>query len=168
MFSFLFRRGDAFQQRRKQQDVWKCMRRLVDMSSPNMPHAEGQSRSDNRCNRCLPVLIVPFVDEESGFQDAIFAVTSDCSDEGASLLSTHRVTTPEVICAFWDDGPIFLRGDVRQVRPFGAGFWQSGVRFSEVLPSGQLQMLYSLAAQLVPGEPDDDSVAVELAAATTR
>ena len=154
MFSFLRRNQDAFQQRRKQQDVWKCVRRLVDASAPNLMHAAEQTRSDNRQNRCLPAMLVPFVDEEPQIHEHFFALTRDFSDEGVSLLATHEVMTPHVICVFWDDGPIFILGEVRQVRPFGAGFWQVGVHLEAVVPNGQLQMLYPYAAQLVPGEAE--------------
>ena len=163
MFSFLRGKKDSFQKRRAQQDVWKCVRRIVDASSPNLCHANEQIRSDNRQNRCLPALVVPLAEEEPSVNEAIFALTRDFSDEGVSLLSSGELSTPHVICGFWDDGPLYFLGEVRHVRSFGAGFHEVGVHLCEVIPNGQFPQLQSLAAQLVPAESEDSSAPVELA-----
>jgi hypothetical protein len=153
MFSFLGFRRDAFEQRRKQQEVWKFVRRIVDQSAPNLPSLAGETRSDARSNRCLPALLVPCREDEARepcWGEPNFVVTKDFSDEGVSLLSPRNMEGSRVMLAFWHDDPTFLLGDVRSKVPFGGGFWQLGVRLCEILPPGEVEELLPLAQRLRP------------------
>ncbi len=151
MFSFFNRNGqkDAFQQRRKQQEVWKCVRRILDSSAPHAP-LEGEARAENRYNRCIPALLIPWEDEWLSLNEPIFGVTKDFSDNGVLFLSNHEFTAGPVLCGFWPDDAVFLLGEVRRTSPFGGGFWQSGVSLLELVCSSQVPGLIPLAEQLLP------------------
>ena len=150
MFSFLRRRWDAFQQRRKQQEVWKCLRRILDSRTVSGLRREGDERNDKRSALCLPALVLPCLDGEPTRDEPMYAVTKDLSDDGVAILACRELRDAQVIGAIWADGPIFFLGEVRQCWPFGGGFWQIGVRLSEIIPAGEVGALRSWAERLNP------------------
>lgn len=156
MFSFLESKNqDAFEQRRRQQEVWKCIRRVVDTTTDRGTAPESESRAEHRHHRCLPALLLPWRDERPTMEKPVYAITKDFSDNGVSLLSPRRFAAPQVICCLWVDGPVFLLGEIRRVDAFGGGFWDVGVQLLEVINANDMEPIMPLAAKLVPTKTTD-------------
>ena len=153
MFSFFTKRDremDAFQLRRKQTEVWKLVRRIIDVSAPNMPPTAGENRSQTRYNRAIPMLLVPWENGELLVGESVYTLSKDYSDNGVCLLPHRPFMALNVVCGFWIDGPVFLMGEVRSRAPIGGGFWQLGVQLTQVIPPGDVEALIPLAEDLAP------------------
>jgi hypothetical protein len=151
MFSFFKRNGDkdTFQQRRKQQEVWKCVRRILDGTAGHESIA-GEARAESRYNRCIPALLIPWEDERLSLNEPVYGITKDFSDNGVLFVSNYEFNAGPVLCGFWPDDPVFLLGEVRRTNPFGGGFWQTGVLLLEIVCTSQVPGLIPLAEQLLP------------------
>ncbi len=148
MFGFN-KSDDIFDQRRKRQELWVQIRRIVDTNTPNWRESDDSPRGENRYNRTVPLVVVPLDNDEPCMDNALFAVTKDLSDNGASVLVGREHDLGRVLCGFWVDGPLFLLGEVRRTSPFGGGFWQVGVELFEVVHVDE-PALIQVAEQLVP------------------
>ena len=135
-----------FQQRKKLMEVWRSIRRLIDKYAPNQTVMGG--RKLPRCSRCVPALLASWDNKTTG--EPAWGVTKDFSDNGLSIVLTQPFEAKKIVCALWTGSPVFLSGEVRQVQPFGGGFWIAGVEFTELLSCGQVPKLAPLAEKLVP------------------
>ena len=143
----------SFDTRKRLGEVRGFLRHLVDLSSPNLPPLEGDSRSQPRSNRALPVLLAPWEHAQPVVDESTYALTKDISDRGLSLVLGQPFKSLEVVVGLWLDSPRFVLGDVRQNVPIGGGFWQIGVELTELLEAvdhPQIQTLVPLATRLVP------------------
>lgn len=131
----LFFKGnhDAFEKRKKQQEVWKCVRRIIDTSAPNFTSLGTDQRAASRSNRCVPAVLSRCECDGKIVDEPLFAVTKDFSDNGIGFVLQRPLNAEAVICGFWLDGPIFFAGMQRQEIPFGEGFWLTGVQLTEVI-----------------------------------
>jgi PilZ domain len=149
MLSVVSRYLDPFKQRRKQQEIWNCLRRMMDEKSALNLYANSL-RNYSRTPICRPVLLQPYTESKDADIDAIFAITRDLSDEGISIITRQPLECPEIVCAFWQDGPIFMLGDIRFCHSLGGGFWIVGLRFTDLVPIAQFPNLRTFACQLAP------------------
>jgi hypothetical protein len=149
MFSVVRRYLDPFKQRRKQQEIWNCLRRIMDEKTVQ-DLCTNSLRNYTRTPLCRSILLQPFTESSDADTDAIFAVTRDLSDEGIAIIARQPLDCPVIVCAFWQDGPIFLSGDIRFCHALGGGFWIVGVRFTDLVPIAHLPNLRALACQLRP------------------
>ncbi len=131
----LFFKGkqDVFEKRKKQQEVWKCIRRIIDTNTPNLAILGTEQRAESRSNRCVPAVIGRWGGDGQIVGEPLFAVTRDFSDNGIGFVLQRPLNAEEVICGFWVDGPLFFAGTARQSVPFGEGFWLTGVQLSEMV-----------------------------------
>jgi hypothetical protein len=143
----------SFRKRGQQADIHKVVRRLIDTSTPNFPPSTGNVRWENRSNRSLPVLLVPYDGAEVGDETA-HAITKDLSSQGLALVLPHPLRAERVVVGFWSgENTHFVSGFVRQNVPLGGGFWQLGVELTELLPlaeHAELRRLLPQAARLDP------------------
>lgn len=142
----------SFGKRGKLRELRGLLRRLVDLTSPNMPPLEGESRSEGRSNRALPVLLVPWEQGEAVVQESIYTVTKDFSERGLSLILPQPIRADRLVVGIWLESPRFVLGEVRQKTPIGGGFWQLGVELTDLLEPAQhpqTASLVPLVAQLV-------------------
>lgn len=141
---------DSFSRRKKLVDVWNFLERLVNETTPNLAPSAGDSRSQIRHNRAIPTLVAPLSDGSYAADKAYFAITKDVSDVGISLIVPSPLSTPQMVCGFWLEGLHFLLGELQQNTSLGGGFWQAGVRFTEVIRTADVKQLLPLASQLQP------------------
>ena len=150
MFSLLRRRADPFNQRTKKQEVWKCLRRILDRNAAEQLLLGKEDRKEKRIPFSLPVLLQPCSPDQDIWCEPIFAVTKDLSDDGVAVISRQPLDQSTVICVIWADGPIFLSGDIRQCHHLGGGFWKIGMELSEIVSSLDFPLLRSLSERLSP------------------
>ena len=128
----------------KQQQVWRVVTRLVDGKTPNRVPEVLNNREFERYSRSLPVVCFPLVDNKINGADVFNGVTRDFSDGGTSIIADLKHTESsnlegqQVICGFWDDGPILLDGRVRRQQEFGGDLTEIGVEFFNVVNSASL------------------------------
>lgn len=149
-----------FNRDKKRIELGVYMRRVADLTSPNLAPLSGDYRTDGRCNRSMPVLIVPYLDAKLHLEEASFAVSKDICDHGLSLLTCQPYPLTTVILGLCLSGPhlghaqaesFFLLGDVRQCSEIGGGYWQIGIELTEVVKSGSVATaLTPIAKRLLP------------------
>ena len=143
----------SFDTRKRLNQVRTFVRHVVDVTSPNLPPLEGESRSENRSNRVLPALLAPWEDGGPSVDEISYALTEDLCDRGLSLVLHQPFKAVQVVVGLWLESPRFALGDVRQNVPLGGGFWQLGVELVDLLDPAEypdLQSLVPLAAYLRP------------------
>lgn len=150
MFSLLSRRVDPFNQRTKKQAVWKCLRRVLDRNSADQLLLGKEDRKEQRIPFSIPVLLQTGVADADAWSKPIFAVTKDMSDDGISIIAHQSIEPSQVICVIWEDGPVFLSGEMRQCQPLGGGFWKIGMELSEIVSSLDFPQLRALSEGLSP------------------
>lgn len=150
MFSLLRRHADPFNQRTKKQEVWKCLRRILDRNAAEQLLLGKEDRKEKRIPFSLPVLLQPCLADQHTWCEPIFAVTKDLSDDGVAVIARQSLDQSTVICVIWADGPIFLSGEIRQCQHLGGGFWKIGMELSEIVSSLDFPMLRSLSERLSP------------------
>jgi hypothetical protein len=138
----------SFGQKNKQVEVRDLLRRITDLSTPNLSPMEGEARSDNRYNRTFPVLLAPMIDGQIVVDEATSALTKDFSDRGIALvlhqpLHAETVLVGLVLTHERDDLETlqthYASGTVRQSVPLGGGFWQLGVELSALVDPERLE-----------------------------
>ncbi len=150
MFSLLRRRGDAFQQRQKKQEVWKCLRRVLDRNSITGLLPDDDVRSVKRFPYCSPVMLQLCSNDQPAPCEPVFAISKDLSDDGIALITNQPLEEVQVLCVLWQDGPHYILGDVRQCQYVGGGFWKVGVQLTEIVSSEDFPTLPALSEQLNP------------------
>ena len=150
MFSLLRRRVDPFNQRKKKQEVWKCLRRILDRNSAEQLLRGTEDRKEKRIPFSLPVLLQPCLEDQHTWCEPVFAITKDLSDDGVAVIARQSLDQSPVICVIWEDGPIYLSGEIRQCLHLGGGFWKIGMELSEIVSSMDFPLLYALSERLSP------------------
>jgi len=156
-----------FKERKKQVDLCNCLRRIVDTTCPNLPPPGGDSRSDDRHNRTLPVLLAPWEDGGPLVNESSMALTKDFSDLGLALVLHQPFRAEEVVIVFrlasdpqreLGSTLYFVLGTVRRNTSIGGGFWQLGIQLKELLNRGdwpQLEPLVPITSALLPSPADE-------------
>jgi hypothetical protein len=148
----------SFETRHKSTAVQSRIRRLLDLTIPNISHELRTERTEDRYNRLIPALLCAWERDQPVADSYAFVVTKDISSEGVGLVLSQPYRADEVLVAFClPDGvaeePWFFRGRAQSLRKVGAGFWTLGVQFIEYAGSGysgKFATLSSLVDQLRP------------------
>ncbi len=143
----------SFEKRKRLVEVGNLIRQVVDLTAPNLPPREGESRSENRSNRSLPALLAPWEDGQPMVDETGYALTKDCSDRGLALVLQQPFKAEQVVIGLWLESPRFCLAEVRQNVPLGGGFWQLGLELTEVVDPAdhpELEALLPLASRLTP------------------
>lgn len=152
-----------FKSRRKKNEVNAFMRRLVDRTTPAFRHEIEELRTEPRANRSLPVLIVPIIDEEPDTALTAFGVTKDLSSNGMAVLSQQPISSEAVIVGLWNDQCCeFMRATIRHQEAIEGGYWQMGLKLTEVVPRGDYINLSKLAVLADRITADDKPANFEL------
>lgn len=151
--NFNKKKRDGFAAREKQQQVWKRIRRLVDLSTPSLLHEQESQRNLTRYNRCVPIGCVPMNTEGLDTSSIFYGSTKDFSDNGVSFISPQLVECTEIICGFWLDDVLLLEGLVRRVQPFGGNLYEVGIEFTEVIDSTDIICLLRNELQILVPTP---------------
>ena len=123
--------------RKKTVDLTPYIRRLCDVTTPNLSVADN-NRSEDRFNRSLPVIICPWVDDAPVIEQLTVAITRDLSDQGVGLIRNEPLTAEEVVVGFWLEGdnmdePWYFRASVQSSQRIGGGYWLVGVLLEEFM-----------------------------------
>ena len=141
--------------RKKANDLSPYMRRLCDLTVPNLCNSIEQGRTENRYNRSLPVLLCAWKNGRPPAAQALFAITKDLSDRGLSVI-TQMPLEGEFIVAFAlpeteASEPWYFLGEACRSRAIGGGFWTTGIELSQFVTGTHrrdLAVLQPLAIQL--------------------
>jgi hypothetical protein len=146
-----------FQSRDKHLEVHRVIRRLINASTPNRIPLRGESRWELRSNRTMPVLLVPYDDNELSVGELAYALTKNLSGQGLALVLHQPLRAEQVVIGIWSGGEAhFVSAAVRQSIALGGGFWQIGVEAVEMLStarSPELTRLLPWAARLDASVP---------------
>jgi hypothetical protein len=144
----------SFTKRKKQSEIHRFIRRLLDSPRSTIPPVRGEHRWETRSNRTLPVLLAPWDENRPSPEEAAIALTKDLSGQGLALVLCQPFRAEQVVVGFWCEGePQFVLGCLRQNVPLGGGFWQAGIELNQRLSRAEctaLDLLVPLAARLKP------------------
>jgi hypothetical protein len=103
-------------------------------------------RLESRVNLSIVVKVVP-VENGQPCPDASFStVTKDFASTGVSLVLSEPHSLDEVILAFPKRSePMFVRAKVRHLSAMGCGFFQMGLKLTEVVSAADYPELKTLA-----------------------
>ncbi len=145
-------------QRDEQNKAAAYLRRICDLTSPNLPRFDDL-RGEHRQNRTIPVLLTPWEDDLALVAESVTALTKDISDRGLSLTLPAPFRAEHVVAGFWVPGvsdggqPRFLLGTTRQNVPIGGGFWALGIETLRLLNSAEAEPLLAVAQSRLQTQP---------------
>ena len=149
-----------FKRNTKRIEVQSYLRRLADLTIPNVSTSEACSRAEQRVNRTLVAAVVSWNNGAPSIDEASFGTTKDISGEGLSLVLPHPYHEKSVLVGFWpwltnapepEDEPAFFLAEIRQCQNIGGDYWQLGVMLQERLQHAEtLNALKPLAQRLLP------------------
>ena len=126
------------------------LRRIVDLTVPNLARMTQDERFETRSNRVIPVLVCPWEADKPVTEEHLFALTKDLSSDSVGVVLPQPIRTSSVVVGFWlgadvMDDPWYFLGRPRSLRRLGGGFWTAGVQFTEVLGAAARDALAPLA-----------------------
>jgi hypothetical protein len=135
--------------RNRKRDVQALVLSLVNNGCPELRLAEDCARLEQRTNLTVPVLVVPIEEGEPVLDRAFATVTKEFATSGVSLVLGELHSLDEAVLVFQGKAGeiILLRGRARHLSPLGAGFFQLGIRLTEVIPPGDYPRLAELASR---------------------
>jgi hypothetical protein len=149
---------DAFEERQRQQQVWKFLRRIIDSNAPNIVDSQSSDRVWERSNRCIPIALVPICKENFCPEKLLYGSTKELSDNGLCVIAHEQVDLGDCVCGFWLDGPALVSGVVRRVNPFGGSMFEVGIELHEMIQSPQMvEQCREYLHALVPSNSDAPS-----------
>jgi len=139
----------TFQERVPVQSVQARLRRIGDLTVPNIPPCGESTREIQRHNRSIPTLLCPSKNGVADVSRCTIAITKDIGDEGIGLLLTHPVSGPEVLVGYLlpdpeMNRPWFFRGTIQHNTPIGGGFWVVGIALQEFFSAQRHSSLIDL------------------------
>lgn len=145
----------SFGANKKTVDLYPYIRRICDLTTPNLSTGE---RAENRLNRAIPTLICPWEKNQVLLEECSICLTSDLADGGVGLMMTEPFHAPQAVVGYWIANsemsePWYFVGDLRHVQPVGGGFWSVGIALSEYANKRHQRALAPLqhaALQLLP------------------
>ena len=136
----------------------KYLRRVTDLTTPNRAGAPSCLRVEDRYNRAIPTLLVPWEGDRVDRTRCAMVLTRDISEHGIGLITHHPLRVSEVVLAYWlsfDDAhePWFFRGAIQWEEAMGGGFWAIGVELAEFMNTHRrtdVELLVPMTRKLVP------------------
>lgn len=147
-----------FTQRKPAVEIQPFVRRICDLTTPNLPTGESLGRIANRSNRTIPTLMCPWENGRPVLEESTICLTSDLSDQGARIVLTQPINADQVVLGYWmaESGmtePWFLLAEVRRCQAAGGGYWNLGVEWTGLAHDryrDRVAPLKNSAAQLLP------------------
>ena len=131
---------------RKQHLVASSLSRIINQSTHELEYTTGDARSKRRYHRSLPVLIGPWVAGEVDLDELTVAITNNISEQGIAVSVPKAWSQTAVLCGFWCETALFLRGNVKHRFHLGANFWQIGIELKSKFRFAELPNLEGLNA----------------------
>lgn len=148
----------SFSKNKKTIELSPYIRRICDLTTPNMTSSPELLRVENRYNRAIPTLLCPWVSGRPILDSGIIGVTKDIADHGVGLILTQEFHAEEVLLGFWVshaemEEPWFFVGTPRRCCAVGGGFWTLGVELREFATENharEVAPLRKIAEKLLP------------------
>ena len=102
---------------------------------PKSAAAQGDTRSEDRCNRSLPALLAPWEKDDVVADECAWRSARTCPTEASALVLPQPFRAAEVVVGFWpttshhptqDVSPCFILGEVRENVEIGGGLLAVG------------------------------------------
>ena len=163
--------------RRQTIDLAPYMRRIIDLTTPNLPSQGNVGRTENRYNRSIPVLVTGWTEKGDVTKPVTFGVTKDLTDKGISVILFGELELSHVMVGFWlsaqhAETPLFCLGHCLRQQAIGGGFnlWAIELyEFATETYASKIQKIMPLANQLLPPDkPTAPNVASVLPTYGTR
>lgn len=146
----------SFSKRKKVVDLCPRIRRLCDLTSPNLSTTLS-GRSENRYNRAIPTLLGPWQEDHPVVDESTIGLTSDIADRGVCLVLNQPFLAESVVVGYWVSleamsEPWYFLGNICRNQPVGGGFWAVGIELAEFANANhveELAALTPLAAKLL-------------------
>jgi hypothetical protein len=113
-------------------ELAKVITRIINRST-RCRVATQECRSTQRYERSTSVLVGPWNCGQVHIEGFTFGVTNDISERGVAVSIPRFCEWEDVLCGFWCDSPIFVRGRLRHQTQLGGTFWQVGIHLEEVI-----------------------------------
>ncbi len=131
-------------ERKRKIDAGPKLRRMMDITVPNRPVC-NETRSENRYNRSLPALVVPWVKDSPLLSEPSAAILQDISDSGLSLIFTEVPKYENYLIAFClkQEGTpefFFFIASAKTIRKFGPGLTAVGCAVSSCADISELKV----------------------------
>lgn len=151
-----------FQRQKKRVELMAAVRRITDLTTPNLITLSGMGRAESRYSRALPALLIPCENGAPVPEESALVITKDLSDHGMGLVLAQPFDSQQAIVGLWlvtqpletiepDPDPILFSARVRNCIEIGGGYWQLGLELEEVITSGRLAAsLRPYATRLLP------------------
>jgi len=135
----------SFSKRKKTVDLNPYIRRLCDLTTPNLA-TTSEGRSENRYNRCIPTLLSPWQDDRPLVDECTIGLTSDMADCGVGLVLNQPFRAEAAVVGYWIPcdtmcEPWFFLGNIRRNQAIGGGFWAVGIELTEFANPNHVETL---------------------------
>jgi len=139
-------------------ELYPYIRRICDLTTPNLTTTSMSGRSENRYNRTIPTLITPWQVNKPIVDRSAVCITCDLADRGIGLVLCEPCYLKQVVLGYWlrtdlMPEPWFFIADVKRNAEIGGGFWTLGVELIEFANRDhkrQLRPLRNIAGRLLP------------------
>lgn len=149
---------NAPNERKSVTELYPFIRRICDLTTPNLTTKSMSGRSENRYNRTIPTLITPWHRDKPAIERSAICLTCDLADRGVGIVLCQPCKLKEVLLGYWLRSdlmpePWFFLGEVKRNQEIGGGFWTLGVElyeFANAERKRQLRPLRGVAGRLLP------------------
>ena len=145
----------SFSKRKKVVEAAPKMRKLIDMTSPNLSLGRNEVRHTRRYNRCIPAIISDW-DEKKGpdMKDIGFGFITDISDSGLCLLGKYCPKTKDSVIGVYIEQadmpePFFFHAQFRGYRKEPLDYLRLGFSVEEYLNENYGNLLVDFHNQMV-------------------
>ncbi len=134
-----------FSSNNKQRNVQKQLVRIINgLCSPLSMFQDGP-RIEGRVNITMAVQFVPWNLRRPSVELAVAVTTRELSSSGLSIVVHEPIKCAKCAVGWRHDGElVFARGECVHQDPIGAGFWNVGVQFQEILSADDYPELFEL------------------------
>jgi hypothetical protein len=131
--------------RNKELAVQSFLVKIVNGNCPRVMALREGPRLEGRVNLTMVLLVVPVENEELRLDRAFTAVSKEFSTTGVALVLDEPLELDEVMLGFrWENEMTWVRGKTRHMEPMGGGFFQFGLRLTEMVAVGDYPQLRAL------------------------
>jgi hypothetical protein len=125
----------SFTDQKSINDLLPYIRRMCDLTTPNLTRKSLSGRSENRYNRAIPTLLSPWRNSKPVLQGTLVCLTCDLADRGVGLIVNQACQLKTVVVGYWIPSaemtePWFFLGEVRRSQEIGGGYWSMGVELA--------------------------------------
>ncbi len=131
--------------RNKTRAVQSFILKLVNNNCPELAAMIEGPRLENRVNLTVAVLVVPVEDGKPLVDQTFTAVTKEFCTAGIALVLDQPAALSEALIGFrWQGEMTFIRATAKHLSPIGGGFYQLGLRMTELVPPDEVPNLQPL------------------------